>query len=407
MYGEFFLLEQENDEAVVAQRLALGETAGRNEAWLRDTLFAHPEILPVRDVDPSFGPLIPLCKELRTEAGPLDIAYINQLGQLTLVECKLWRNPEARRKVVAQVLDYVRAISRWSYADLQRQVSAATGIKGNVPFELAKKHNPELEEHRFVDETHAAIRAGRFLLIIAGDGIREDVGAITQLINRNAASGFTFGLVEVALYGLDEGGLIVQPRVIAKTKNIERTVVLVRDSESHQFVAQKMDDESVPGGAVDSGGHRNELGESPRQAEYRRWWKPVLEMTFDDPEQEPPQLFYPNNVRIALPWPNMWILMYCMANGRTGICTAGRKGADQPAIEAIDSQREEILSELPEGTEFVRFDNSEGLTCRAERSTKEFESEEQNKEWLIRSANLYVNALRPRLERLLESQSAR
>ena len=110
MYGDFFLLEQENEDAVRAERLAFGETAGRNEAWLRDTLFEHPEILPIRDIDPSFGPLIPLCKELRTDAGPLDIAYINQHGQLTLVECKLWRNPEARRKVVAQVLDYVRAI---------------------------------------------------------------------------------------------------------------------------------------------------------------------------------------------------------------------------------------------------------------------------------------------------------
>ena len=402
MYGDFFLLEQENEDAVRAERLAFGETAGRNEAWLRDTLFEHPEILPIRDIDPSFGPLIPLCKELRTDAGPLDIAYINQHGQLTLVECKLWRNPEARRKVVAQVLDYVRAISRWSYADLQRQVSAATGKKGNVPFELAKAQNPELEERRFVDETHAAIKAGRFLLLIAGDGIREDVGAMAQLINRNAASGFTFGLVEVALYGLEEGGLIVQPRVIAKTKNIERTVILVRDSESPQIVVQSMDDEPSAGGASTQ---RNELGESLKQAEYRKWWAPVLDMTFDDPEQEPPQLFYPNNVRIALPWPNMWILLYCMANGRTGICTAGRKGADQPAYEGLESQREEILAELPEGAEFVRFHDSTGFTYRTERKSDEFESEDQNKDWLIQAANRYVNALRPRLNNLIDSQS--
>ncbi len=76
--------------------------------------------------------------------------------------------------------------------------------------------------------------------------------------------------------------------------------------------------------------------------------KPVLDMVFDDPEQESPQLFYPNNVRIALPWPNMWVLMYRMTNGRTGICTAGRMAADQPAIEKLEQQREEILSELPD-----------------------------------------------------------
>jgi RecB family endonuclease NucS len=69
-------------------------------------------------VDPGFGPLIPLCRELRTEAGPIDVAYIDTRGQLILVETKLWRNNEARRKVIAQVLDYARALKRWTYADL-------------------------------------------------------------------------------------------------------------------------------------------------------------------------------------------------------------------------------------------------------------------------------------------------
>lgn len=135
MYGEFFLFEKDEDHVASAERLAFGETSGRNEAWLRDTLFSNPMILPTQDIDPSFAPLVPLCTELRTEAAPLDIAYINQDGRLTLVECKLWRNPEARRKVVAQVLDYARAISQWSYSDLQRQVSQATGRKGNIPYE--------------------------------------------------------------------------------------------------------------------------------------------------------------------------------------------------------------------------------------------------------------------------------
>ena len=61
-----FLLERDGSAPLRAERLAFGDTAGRNEAWLRDTLFAHPDLLPLRDIDPSFGPLIPLCTELRT-----------------------------------------------------------------------------------------------------------------------------------------------------------------------------------------------------------------------------------------------------------------------------------------------------------------------------------------------------
>ena len=113
--------------------------------------------------------------------------------------------------MVAQALDYARAISRWSYPDLQRQVAAATSAHGNVPFELARERNPALIEQRFVDDTARAMREGRFLLVIAGDGIREDISGMAELINRNAASAFSFSLVEVALYGFDDGSLAVQP----------------------------------------------------------------------------------------------------------------------------------------------------------------------------------------------------
>jgi Transposase len=95
------------------------------EAWLRDTLFARPELIPINDIDSTFGPLVPLCKELRTDAGPIDAVFINERGRLTIVEFKLWKNPQARREVVAQTLDYVSALAGWSYADLQRTCSAA------------------------------------------------------------------------------------------------------------------------------------------------------------------------------------------------------------------------------------------------------------------------------------------
>jgi len=97
MYGDTILVQQPDGTLRHANRLPLGQTDGRNEAWLRDLLFSAPDSIPVGDLDPSFGPLVPLCRELRTEAGPVDIAFINADGLLTLVECKLWRNPEARR----------------------------------------------------------------------------------------------------------------------------------------------------------------------------------------------------------------------------------------------------------------------------------------------------------------------
>lgn len=61
-------------------------------------LFENPEILPTDDIDSAFGPLVPLCKELRTDAGQVDALFITERGRLMIVECKLWKNRQARRE---------------------------------------------------------------------------------------------------------------------------------------------------------------------------------------------------------------------------------------------------------------------------------------------------------------------
>lgn len=405
MYGDFLLLETANAPAKRATRLPLGDTGGRNEAWLRDVLFANPELLPVGDIDPSFGPLLPLCRELRTEAGPLDIAFISPNGRLTLVECKLWRNPEARRKVVAQVLDYARAISRWSYSDLQRQVSMATGKQGNLPFELAQSVNPLLVEHHFADAVAQTMRSGRFLLLIAGDGIREDVGALAELINRNAALGFSFGLVEVALYDLGGGGLAVQPRVTARTHVFERNVVIVQGDGStvlHDTMtgdAPPWSSEKGPSSSASSGTRE---AENPKHAENRRWWQPVLDMRFDDPDQEPLRLFWPNNVRAQLPWNGLWITAYRndAPSGKCGVFLAGRERELDDAYQLLMPELDEIVSELPEGTKTGGVRASGGTAILTIRPNSGFQNDDEKRDWLRKTLNQYVNALRPRIKQI-------
>ena len=400
MTGDIFLLERDGATPMRAERLAFGETAGRNEAWLRDSLFAHPDLIPLRDLDPTYGPLIPLCTELCIDASRrLDIAFISQFGRLTLVECKLWRNPEARREVIAQVLDYAHAISRWSYSDLQRQVAAASRRHGNVPYELARERYPELREQQFVDDTARAMRAGRFLLIIAGDGIREDVSGIAELINRNAASAFSFGLMEMALYGFEDGSLAIQPRVIVKTHVIERIIVVARESGQPGVLAvQEESDAEEP----------SKLGESPKAAALRAWWTPVLNSRFDDPDQEPLTLYYPNNVRTPLPWPTkVWLVGY-RAGGDTGVIgvnTAGSGPSYREVMSMLAEQRDAICAELPEGTEIGKSANGDPAFSTQKRLSS-FADDDERRRWVASTLNTYVNALRPRLKGLMQQRRA-
>ena len=102
MYGDLLILR--GPEARVGKQSPLGR-ASFTEHWLRDRLFEHPGALPFGAIDPSYDKSVAVCREMRTEAGPVDALFANEHGLLTILEFKLWRNPEARREVVGQVLD--------------------------------------------------------------------------------------------------------------------------------------------------------------------------------------------------------------------------------------------------------------------------------------------------------------
>ena len=236
-YGRTIYLQAEDAPPVfLSRRPNAGPEATRfGEGWLQGLLFKSPKILPVGEIDAAFGPVIPLCRELQTAAGPIDLAYVNETGRLTLVECKLWKNPEARRKVVAQILDYAKEIQRWSYEELDEAVRGARraqGVSGGL-FDLVRDKNKRIDEAAFVDDVTRHLADGRFLLLVVGDGIREGVERIAEYLRRFAGIQFTLGLVELAIFEMpaegSPGGLVVEPRVLARTIEIERAIVRTRN----------------------------------------------------------------------------------------------------------------------------------------------------------------------------------
>ncbi len=71
-----------------------------DEDWVQELLFAHPQLIPFDEFGSEFSGSVAVAREVESGAGPIDILYINADGLLTLVETKLWRNPQSRRDVV-------------------------------------------------------------------------------------------------------------------------------------------------------------------------------------------------------------------------------------------------------------------------------------------------------------------
>ena len=112
-YGDLVRLDPDNQAGVeTLRRIPLGirvDDGGMDESSLRNLLFQFPLSLPIEAIDAAYSDPVPICRELYTSAGYVDALYINALGRLILAEFKLWRNPQARREVIGQILDYTKS----------------------------------------------------------------------------------------------------------------------------------------------------------------------------------------------------------------------------------------------------------------------------------------------------------
>lgn len=219
------------------QRRALDKSilSGYNERWLQKLVHNAPSVLPIADAEPAFSPLIPVCMELPLRSGYLDNLLVTPNGDLVVVECKLWRNVEARREVVAQIIDYAKSLQRLSYDSLEAAIQSARRDRTFRLYEhvvaSSPKYENDLDETAFIDAVSRNLHRGRCLLAIVGDGITEGVEELTEFLQQHAGLHFVLLLVQLAVHGLPGDGTLVVPSIPLRTTNIVRGIVQVQDGK--------------------------------------------------------------------------------------------------------------------------------------------------------------------------------
>lgn len=219
----------EDDGAVKAlQRHQLGpglEDRSHREEFIEALIHNYPAVIPMADIEPALTPLVSVCRQLPTAAGIIDNLWLTPDGGLILGECKLVRNPQARQEVVAQALDYGRALASWHYEDLEAAVRKALKVSDVTLWSFVSQTS-ELDEAQFVDAVQRRLRSGRIMILIIGDGIQEGVEALTSALQLHAGLHAGLALVELSIWTGLAGGILVVPRVPLRTEVIERGVVV-------------------------------------------------------------------------------------------------------------------------------------------------------------------------------------
>ena len=326
-----------SNQAVVLERVPLNKASEGlfSEKFLQEALFANPQCLPVREIDPHIGLLIPICMEIETGAGPADILYVTPTGQLVIVETKLFRNPESRREVVAQILDYAKQLTDWTYEDLAREAAAATK-KGPdyLPGLLESNGIKDEKLAAFVDGVNRSLSTGDFLLLIVGDGIRFGAESLVGFIERYGNLRFGLGLVEVAAFKLPNGELLMHPRILAKTEILQRTV-LIGHASAVEFEQA----------AISEDAETLKTSDAPWFQAF--WTEYMAALRLDDPLQPLPNL--PKSTNIYFPMPlnggAAWISAFIArsaAKGGTYLTFARAFDKAEEYFDRLSAQREEI-----------------------------------------------------------------
>lgn len=157
--------------------------------------------------------------------------HLTPEGKICLVETKLWRNPEAHRTVVAQVIAYAKDLAAMSFLKFCEAVARIEGDRAIKEFfKLIKRKEPEIDEIKMQQNIQNSLSQGNFLLLIVGDKIFPEVALLTETIQSAPHLNFTIRLVEIGFFAsLDqkEDHLIIIPQIVGKTHEQQRAIVKI------------------------------------------------------------------------------------------------------------------------------------------------------------------------------------
>lgn len=200
---------------VAYERVTAAEL-GLRESWFRNAIFENPELVigPCREAGrvPTDESWLPWEMEFGFGAGPVDVLLISSHGRPAIIETKLSSNPEKRREVVAQLMDYALSLQDAAWDDLPP-----------LPASDAAPDPADVED---------ALSTGRFLLVVAGDALDPRALRLSEaVLASHLTSEWDLVMVDLNVYRpLDaDGRLLIVPElrgaVLASTRQVVRVQV--------------------------------------------------------------------------------------------------------------------------------------------------------------------------------------
>lgn len=219
-----YLIDQDSTVTPVA-RLPKSHKAF-HEKWVQDLLYNNPQLLPVQQLKPDAGEFLPIDIEVPfADVGKADLVGVTTGGYPVIVEAKLWRNPQARREVMSQLIDYIKEMVKKDYGWFEKLWT--TSRSKNTPQSLFKAASDistiEIDEIEFADRIGHACQEGDVLGFIVGDGIQHGLSELVSHLTKNSPHlRYSMTLLELRCHELPTGSMAVIPNIVQEVSPVER-----------------------------------------------------------------------------------------------------------------------------------------------------------------------------------------
>lgn len=174
----------------------------KDERELESIICNHPELLTRYDDQELFF----VKRQLNIGSGVVDVVMLTADGLPVIVEVKLAKNPETRRKIVGQLIDYVSTITTYTVDEFNDLLD---GALDNVLGEIC---SDDLSFRRKRQSVGAYLRAGVVRYVLVVDTINNDLERIVRFLALR--SNLDIRLISIAKYKSKNGETILVPNNI-------------------------------------------------------------------------------------------------------------------------------------------------------------------------------------------------
>lgn len=192
------------------------------EAVLQTYLEQYPELLPLHEVEDNPPPMITIEREVGVPSGTIDLLFLDTAGRLTIVETKLVRNPEVRREVIGQIIEYASFVCQWDADQVERQTNeylrskdAEANLYEAVGAKTAGSELP-VDESSFRSLLEENLHKGSIRLVIAVDELVEPLRATVSFLN--SFSTFDLLILQLREFKLDSRRGVFIPSLFGYTR---------------------------------------------------------------------------------------------------------------------------------------------------------------------------------------------